>query len=83
MAESWGAAQSAGGDAWSSAPTAATEDTTPAAPTAEDEAKKAEKAEQIKKARDAGWTETTAFNYGEFMRTGGEPLSFSFPSRSL
>ena len=29
------------------------------------------KEEDLQKARDHGWTETTAFNYDEFQRTGG------------
>lgn len=33
--------------------------------------KNMDKTEYEKKARDAGWTETTAFDYGEFQRTGG------------
>ena len=38
---------------------------------ASSEAKKLSKEEYSKKARDAGWTEATAFNYDEFQRTGG------------
>ena len=69
-----GAAQ---GDAWASGPADTTENTTAAAPTADEEAKKKERDEQRQRARAAGWTETTAFNYGEFMRTGGNTSSSS------
>jgi ATP-dependent RNA helicase DDX3X len=77
----WGAGGgdngTAGGDAWGSAPADTMENTTPAAPTADEEAKKKERDEQRQRARAAGWTETTAFDYDEFMRTGGEAPSFS------
>ena len=45
----------------------------------EDPEAKAKKEEFLKKARDAGWTEATAFDYSEFLRTGGE-ASYSRPT---
>lgn len=65
-------ADNAAGDAWGSG--AETGDT---ANTDITQGKKYEKIdlskeEFLSKARDAGWTEKTAFNYDEYMRTGGE-----------
>ena len=44
-------------------------------------AKAAEKAEQLQKARDAGWTEKTAFDYDQFMRVGGDNADWHASSR--
>ena len=85
--DSWGAAPAteapADGDNWGSGggDEAATDNDTedPAAPAFP--AVKMEKDEFLKKARDAGWTETTAFNYEEFQRTGGNNTDYHGASR--
>jgi hypothetical protein len=41
------------------------------ATSADDAEAKQQREEFQKKARDAGWTESTAFDYAEFQRTGG------------
>jgi hypothetical protein len=63
----------AAGDAWGSGG-----DATEAAeePAVEHVTKKLDKAELVEKARAAGWNETTAFNYEEFQRTGGNDTNW-------
>lgn len=43
----------------------------------EDAAAKQKREEYEKKARDAGWTEKTAFDYDEFLRSGGNHSSLT------
>lgn len=77
MADTWGttpaAPEAATTDEWSSAPAETAEETP--AETAEESTKLTapdlSKEEFVQKARGAGWTETTAFNYEEFARLGG------------
>lgn len=71
MADSW-ETPAAAGDSWNSTPAAPTDrDNDSAAPVVDEEAKQKQE-EYAKKARDFGWTESTAFDYAEFQRTGGE-----------
>lgn len=44
-------------------------------------AKPVDKAEDLAKARGAGWTETTAFDYDQFQRTGGNDADWHGASR--
>jgi len=40
-----------------------------------------EKSEYVQKARDAGWTETTAFDYDQFTRSGGNDTEWHGAAR--
>ena len=88
MADNWAAPSGgdnawAGGDGcnnnngndWNAGPAA---DGAGDAPPVDDAEAKAKREEFQKRARDAGWTESTAFDYTEFQRTGGELLPHTF-----
>jgi hypothetical protein len=73
--DAWGSGggdAAARGDSWGSAPAPTADAGAEPVGIVEDPEAKAKKEEFLKKARDAGWTEATAFDYTEFLRTGGE-----------
>ena len=73
--DAWGtAAPVANGDDWGAGGDA-TEDTG-AADEAAEAKKNMSKDEFLKKAREAGWTEATAFDYEEFQRTSGDQTDY-------
>ena len=89
--DGWGAAAAAptentenGTDAWGGAPADngaedGAEETTQVTeenPSLKFETPSLNKDEFLEKARAAGWTETTAFNYDQFLRTGGNDGDF-------
>ena len=97
MADSWGTATAepaTNGDAWGTVPAAdgaegdawgsgggETADADTADHGKKYEAVKLTKDEFLSKAREAGWTETTAFDYSEFQRTGGNDADYHGASK--